>query len=249
MLFLMPRRPDSLPDIRQAKNLAAAFEEADQSSGLLLDSDVFQTQLFRLWLSIGFAGALSWSPASTEINGGLMSGPKPALTMTWRQTWPIWITFGLLFGLGALGVRLAVPGSPPPAKVLAQDEDVSLAASDLPAGEPRVFALRLDSGDQTEFFIERTAGSHIIVAFASCRNCYRSGHYRQGNEIYCGRCNRPMQQLSHSQTPASKIDCTQIAIPFERTADNVVVRANAVRDAFAQWYAPIVSKNKPEGGR
>ncbi|HLG97878.1 MAG TPA: Fe-S-containing protein [Bryobacteraceae bacterium] len=169
--------------------------------------------------------------------------------MTWRQTWPIWLTFALLFGLGAFGVWFTIPGSPAAAKVLAQGEDVRLTGGDLQAGEPRVFALPLASGEKTELFIERGADSNITVVFASCRKCYRSGHYRQGNEIYCGRCNEPMQRLSHGQAPASEIDCTQIPIPFERVGDNVVVRANAVRDAFRQWYVPTISTNRPEGGR
>ena len=125
---------------------------------------------------------------------------------------------------------------PPPAKLLAQGEDVKLAGGDLQTGEPRVFAVPLSSADRAEFFIERGAGNDINVAFASCRKCYRSGHYRQGNEIYCGRCNEPMRRLSHGQTPASAIDCTQIPIPFERIGDNVVIRANAVRDAFWQCF-------------
>ena len=178
-----------------------------------------------------------------------MRGPKRAPNMTWRQTWPIWLTFTLLFGLGAFGVWFVIPGSPPPAKLLSQGQDVRLAGGDLQTGEPRVFAVPLNSGDRAEIFIERGRGNYTTVAFASCRKCYRSGHYRQGNEIYCGRCNEPMQRLSHGQVPASEIDCTQIPIPFERVGDNVVVRANAVRDAFRLWYVPMMSTNRTEDGR
>jgi FtrD-like iron-sulfur protein len=249
MLLELPGRPGSLPDIRQAKCLAGAFEAADRSGGLVLNPDVFKTQEFKLWLSIGLPGALSWFTSSAAIHGGLMRGRKRALKMTLRQTWPIWLTFALLFGLGAFGVWFVIPGSPPSAKVLAPGEDVRLAGSELQTGIPIVFALPLNSGDKNEFFIERGADNNIAVAFASCRKCYRSGHYRQGNEIYCGRCNEPMQRLSHGQTPPSEIDCTQIPIPFEKIGDDVVVRTTAVRDAFAQWYAPIVSRNRPENGR
>jgi hypothetical protein len=169
--------------------------------------------------------------------------------MTWRQTWPIWLTFAVLFGLGVFGVLIVIPHTQIATKVLAEGEDVTLAPGDLQKGEPRVFEVTLGTTAKTEFFIERGANSNITVAFASCRKCYRSGHYRQGNELYCGRCNEPMPRLSRAQTPPPEIDCTQIPIPVERISDNVVVRAHTVRDAFAQWYVPIISKGKPEDGR
>ncbi len=243
------RHPGSLPDIRQAKWLAAGFEAADQGRGLALNPDVVTVQDFKLSFSIGLAGAVCGFAASAAIHGGLMRGRKRALKMTWRQTWPIWLTFALLFGLGAFGVWFVIPGSAPPAKLLAQGEDARLAGGDLQTSEPCVFAVPLNSKDTAEFFIERGAGNNITVAFASCRKCYRSGHYRQGNEIYCGRCNEPMQRLTNGQTPVSEIDCTQIPIPFERIGDTVVVRANAVRDAFRQWYLPMISRNRLEDGR
>ncbi len=169
--------------------------------------------------------------------------------MTWRQVWPIWLTFALLFGFGVFGLLVLVPRAQTPTKVLDQGEDVKVAVGDLQKGEPRLFAIPLASGNETEFFIERGADNNIIVAFASCRKCYRSGHYRQGNDIYCGRCKQPMRRLAGPQTPGSEIDCTHIPIPFERIGENLVVRASSVRDAFAQWYMPIVSKNRPEDGR
>ncbi len=206
MMLGISRHPGSLPDIRQAKWLAAGFEAADQGRGLALNPDVVTVQDFKL-------------------------------------------SFALLFGLGAFGVWFVIPGSAPPAKLLAQGEDARLAGGDLQTSEPCVFAVPLNSKDTAEFFIERGAGNNITVAFASCRKCYRSGHYRQGNEIYCGRCNEPMQRLTNGQTPVSEIDCTQIPIPFERIGDTVVVRANAVRDAFRQWYLPMISRNRLEDGR
>jgi hypothetical protein len=178
-----------------------------------------------------------------------MSGRKRALKITWRQMWPIWLTFGLLFGFGVFGVLVLVPGTQSATNVLAQGEDVKLATGDLPKGEPRLFAMPLVFGDKTEFFIERGADDNITVAFASCRKCYRSGHYRQGGQIFCSRCNEPMVRLVRGQTPASAIDCTQIPIPFERSGESVVIRASAVRDAFEQWYAPMLSKDKPDDGR
>ena len=178
-----------------------------------------------------------------------MSGRKRALKITWRQTWPIWLTFGLLFGFGVFGVLVLVPGTQSPTKVLIIGEDVKLAIRDLPKGESRLFAMPLVSGDMTEFFIEHGTADNITVAFASCRKCYRSGHYRQGSQIFCGRCNEPMERLSPGQTPASGIDCTQIPIPFERSGDSVLVRSSAVRDGVGQWFVPILSKDKPDDGR
>jgi hypothetical protein len=146
-------------------------------------------------------------------------------------------------------VLVLVPSTQSATKVLAPGEDVELATGDLPKGEPRLFAMPLVVGDKTEFFVERGTDDNITVAFASCRKCYRSGHYRQGGQILCGRCNKPMVRLARGQTPAPGIDCTQIPIPFERSGESVVIRASAVNDAFAQWYAPMLSKDKPADGR
>jgi hypothetical protein len=176
-----------------------------------------------------------------------MKRRKRSVKITWLQTWPIWLTFAVLFGLGVFGVLLLVSGTRIPTKVLAEGEDVDLVARDLQRGEPRVLAVGLGSTAKTEFFIERGAGNDLTVAFASCRKCYRSGHYRQGNALYCGRCNEPMLRLSRTQTPPQEIDCTHIPIPVERIGDNVIVRANAVRNAFVQWYAPTISKDAPMG--
>jgi uncharacterized membrane protein len=107
----------------------------------------------------------------------------------------------------------------------------------------------LVSGGKVKFFIERGADDNITMAFASCRKCYRSGHYRQGSQIFCGRCNAPMERLGRGQTPASTVDCTQIPIAFERSGDSVLIRATAVHDAFAQWYVPTLSQDKPGDGR
>ena len=178
-----------------------------------------------------------------------MSRRQRELRTTWRQTWPIWLTFGLLFGFGVFGVLVLVPGTQSPTKVLAEGEDVKLVTGDLLKGEPRLFAMSVVADAKTEFFIERGTDDGITVAFASCRKCYRSGHYRQGNQIFCGRCNEPMERLARGQTPASGIDCTQIPIPFERSGESVTIRASAVRDAFAQWYVPGFSKDEPRDGR
>jgi hypothetical protein len=178
-----------------------------------------------------------------------MSRRKQVVKITWRQTWPIWLTFGLLFGFGVFGVLVLVPGTQSPTKVLAQGEDIKLASGDLQKGEPRLFAMPLVSGEKVEFFIERGTDDNITVAFASCRKCYPSGHYRQGSQIFCGRCNEPMERLGRGQTPASGVDCTQIPTPFERSGDGVLVRSSAVRNAFAQWYVPILSQDKPGDGR
>ena len=178
-----------------------------------------------------------------------MSRRKRALPITWRQTWPIWLTFGLLFGFGVFGVLVLVPGTQNPTKVLAEGEDVKVLIGDVPKGELRLFAMSVVAGDKTEFFIERGTDDGVTVAFESCRKCYRSGHYRQGNQTFCGRCNEPMERLARGQTPASGIDCTQIAVPFERSGESVTIRASAVRDAFNQWYMPVLSNDKPEDGR
>ena len=52
-----------------------------------------------------------------------MRGRKRALKITWREAWPIWLTFGILTGLGTLGIRAVIPATPVPARTLLPDED------------------------------------------------------------------------------------------------------------------------------
>ena len=172
-----------------------------------------------------------------------MSPRKRALTITWREAWPIWLAFGILFGFGELGLWVLLPAAQIPAKALLQGEDVALNVGEIQPNLPRLFNYPLESGQNTEYFVERNAGNKITVAFASCRRCYRGGHYRHSGQIFCGRCNEPMMRAVAGQTPASEKDCTQILIPFERSGDRLIIRANSVRDTFTRWYGPVISEN------
>lgn len=171
-----------------------------------------------------------------------MNARKRAQNITWREAWPIWLIFGILFGIGALTVGVFLPAQIP-TRALLQGEDVTQKLGELQPNLPRLFAYPVESGRATEFFIERGAGDKITVAFASCRRCFRAGHYRQGGHIVCGRCNEPMERLAAGQTPALEKDCTQIPIPFERSADRLTIRASAVRDTFESWYGAVISQD------
>ena len=172
-----------------------------------------------------------------------MSARERALNISWREAWPIWLTFTILFGFGALMVWVFIPAGQIPTKALFPGEDVALNIGELQPNLPRLFAYPLESGQTAEYFVERDAGNRITAAFASCRRCYRAGHYRQGGRIVCGRCNEPMVRAATGQTPAPGKDCTQIPIPFERSGDRLTIRANSVRDTFTRWYGPVISEN------
>src|SRR5579871_4402625 len=171
-----------------------------------------------------------------------MSARKRALHITWREAWPIWLTFGLLFGFGALGLWLLIPAPQVAPKVLLQGEDAFVHVTGLQTNLPTLFAYPLESGGATEFFVERDARDSVTVGFVGCRRCYGSGHYRQGGRIICGRCNEPMERASVGQKPAAGKDCMQIPIPFERPGDLVAVRASTVGETFARWYGPVVAQ-------
>jgi uncharacterized membrane protein len=174
---------------------------------------------------------------------------KPALKITWREAWPIWLTFGILTGFGTLGVWALIPAAPVPAKTLLPDEDVVVNMEQLQAKQRRIFAYPQESGRSIEFFVEREADGTVIVSFASCRRCYRSGHYRRGDQILCGRCNEPMMRVTARLTPESASDCTQIPIPFEQTGDRLAISANAVHDTFTSWYAPVLLQDENSARR
>ena len=170
-----------------------------------------------------------------------MSARKRTLNVTWREAWPIWLVLALVLGFGALGVWVLLPAQIP-TKVLRQGEDTLIKVGELQPNLPLLFAYPLEPGRATEFFVERDAGDKITVAFASCRRCYRSGHYRQSGHIFCGRCNEPMERATAGQTLSPEKDCTQIPIPFERSGDQLKIRAQSVSDTFAQWYTPVIGQ-------
>ena len=178
-----------------------------------------------------------------------MRGRKRALKITWREAWPIWLTFGILTGLGTLGIRAVIPATQVPAKTLLSDEDAVVNMEQLQAKQPRIFAYPRKSGRSIEFFAAREGDGTVTVAFASCRRCYRSGYYSRGGEILCGRCNEPMMRATAGQTPASDSDCTQIPIPFEQTGDRLTIAPNAVHDTFTRWYAPVLLQDENSARR
>ncbi len=170
-----------------------------------------------------------------------MTARKQKLNMTWREMWPIWLTFSLLFGFGGLGVWVVLPAAEAPAQALARHEDVTVTVGELKPGVLRLFVYPLESGQPVEYFVERDGGKHITVAFASCRRCYREGHFRQGGQILCRHCNEPMMCATTGQTIPAEKDCSQIPIQFEQSGDRLTIRANSVDATFARWYGPAIS--------
>lgn len=164
-----------------------------------------------------------------------MSKRKRAFKLGWRELWPIWLVFGILIAVGILGIRMVFPATAT-TRVLSAGEDLTLNLSELDSAKVHLFAYPLTPQSRVEFFVERGTGTSVAVAVASCRRCYRSGHYQQSGQLLCGHCNEPMERLSVEQSPGPEKDCKQIPIPFERSGDQVIVRANAVRDVLTRWY-------------
>jgi uncharacterized membrane protein len=127
-------------------------------------------------------------------------------------------------------------------KALQARKDLTLNLADLEPAKIHLFAYPTTPQNQVEFFVERSAGAGVAVAFASCRRCYRAGHYQQAGQHLCGYCNEPMERLSAGQTPGPEKDCKLIPIPFERSGNQLVVREDAVRETFARWYAPVLAQ-------
>ncbi len=177
-----------------------------------------------------------------------MARRRRVAKLTWRETWPIGATFIVLFSIGAWGIWFLNPVAPM-TKVLAPSEDAVIPWANLELERPVLFAAPLPSGQSADFFIEREHDGWVTVAFASCRRCYRAGHYTQAGQIVCKRCNEPMERVARGQLPGSEQDCKHVPIPIERSGGDVIVRAQAVADAFARWYAPVVADNaeKPRG--
>ena len=162
---------------------------------------------------------------------------------------PIWLSFGFVFGIGAIGVWVATPASWISTKTLPSGQDLVIELAGLPVDVPKFFAYGSGPNDKIEFFVEREAGDKITIVFSSCRKCFRSGYYRQDSQILCGRCKQPMERLANGQTPTLATDCTQIPIPIERFGNRAVIRARAVGDAFDRWYRPALAEEPPLGNQ
>lgn len=173
-----------------------------------------------------------------------MSRRKRTLKLGWRELWPVWVAFGVILAIGIVGLRMMFP-TPTLPKTLLAGEDLTLNLSDLEPAKVRLFAYPVTPQTQVEFFVERSAASDITVAFASCRRCYRSGHYEQDGQLLCGHCNETMERLSPGQAPSAEKDCKLIPIAFEKSGNQLVVRGDAVRETFARWYAPVLAQDAP----
>jgi len=135
-----------------------------------------------------------------------ISGRKRTSKLGWRELWPVWVVFGVLIAIGIVGIQMMFPTPARPRDLLA-GEDLTLNLADLEPAKIHLFAYPVTPQNQVEFFVERNSASGIIVAFASCRRCYRSGHYEQDGQLLCRHCNEPMERLDAGQTPAAEKDC------------------------------------------
>ncbi len=171
-----------------------------------------------------------------------MQRSKRTLRLGWRELWPVWAVFGGLIAFGIVGLRIVFP-TPTPPLALKAGEDLTLNLSDFEPGKVKLFTYPVAPQTQVDFFVERGTSSDITVAFASCRRCYRSGHYERDGQILCGHCNEPMVRLSAGQTPATEKDCKPIPIAFEKSGNQLVVRGDTARATFARWYAPGLAED------
>ena len=121
-------------------------------------------------------------------------------------------------------------------------EDLTLNLADLEPARVHLFSYPATPQNQLEFFVERGPGVGVAVASASCRRCYRSGHYQQAGQHLCGYCNEPMERLSTGQMSGAEKYCKLIPIAFEKSGNQLVVRGSAVRETFARWYAPVLAQ-------
>lgn len=184
-----------------------------------------------------------WKPGCKPLleTWSRMSKRKRTLKLGWRELWPVWVAFGVLIAFGIAGMRIAFP-TPTPPKTLVAGENLTLSLSELEAAKVRLFRYATTPQTQVEFFVERRTSSDLAVSLASCRRCHRAGHYVQDGQLLCGHCNEPMERLGTGQTPTTEKDCKLIPIPFEKSADYLVVRGDAVRTTFARWYASILTE-------
>jgi uncharacterized membrane protein len=166
----------------------------------------------------------------------IMSSRKRAQNLTWREAWPIWLTFTVLLVVGIVGIWLFFPASEISAKALHDGQDAVITVNELQPNVPVLFAYPLKSGSTTEFFVEHGENDTITVAFASCRKCFRSGHYLQEAQIFCGQCTGPMVRATEGHVLGREKDCIQIPIPFGRSGNRLTIRAGAIGDTFSRWY-------------
>src|SRR5262245_16094682 len=112
------------------------------------------------------------------------TSPKRVYKLSWRELWPVWLTFSGLFAVACLGIWVLLPASIQPATLITT-KDLILDLKSLDPNVPRLFTYPLNPKAHVELFVERGAGDKVTVAFAMCRKCYRSGYYRRSNQILC----------------------------------------------------------------
>lgn len=165
---------------------------------------------------------------------------KKKLKLTWRDLWPIWLVFALFIVAGGFGMWLYMPAARTPA-LQVTTEDVSLNLAALNTTRPQLFAYPLPDSTKVELFAHRIGEGRVQVAFASCRTCYRAGHFEQDHQVMCGRCGVPMEVLAGGQPPGKEDSCKLISIPYEQANGQIIIRGSVIRDLFNRWYRPVLA--------
>lgn len=118
---------------------------------------------------------------------------------------------------------------------------LQLPLDDLKAGKLRLFNYAIDSSTIVQLAVQRGDDGVLHVAFASCRSCRRFRHYKSFGKVICGHCGHSMKLPDPGAVPAEKTNCVPVALPYSIEGDQLVVRAETVKDVLQRWYRPASS--------
>jgi uncharacterized membrane protein len=184
----------------------------------------------------GLAGKLQ--PRLSEV---AQKRKKKRAVVSRREAASVWlVVVGLFVSLTAALWLLQRDYSGPVEGQPVDNANLTLQISDLAEGELRVFSYPVGRGRHTQFFVRRRTGNSVLVAFATCRRCYKSGASLHGNQLYCRHCRRPMRIINPSEEPETEADCSTIPPPYELSEGRLVVQGSTIKSEFRRWFQPVL---------
>lgn len=136
-----------------------------------------------------------------------------------------------MIGLGLWLHRGHLESIAPSEVTVRSGQDLRVRTSDLRPGKGRLFRIEGQEGEPVRVFVQRQDNGRMVVTFAACRRCQRTGRPSRvvDGQLTCGYCGEPMPILAKGAALPKEKDCTPLPVQFRIDGDSIVVSAGDIQ--------------------